>query len=309
MDNGMRENVRLNKFLSAAGVCSRRDADRLVEEGRVLVDGKVATLGTRVSPGQRIVCDGREVSGAVKPVLLAVNKPRGIVCTTTDNDRAPNIVDMLHYPIRIYPVGRLDKESDGLILMTNEGELVNRILRARYGHEKEYVCTIDQPVTEEFIRKMSSGVDILDTTTRPCKVTKTGSRSFRIVLTQGLNRQIRRMCEALGCHVRTLKRIRIMNIQLGDLEKGHYREIRGRELDALLKLLDARDQEGPAGEAAMAREDELLKAEALARQAERRKQRQERKASAFASGHKVTIARRPSGGADEQRRGKNSRAD
>src|SRR3712207_6443064 len=137
MDNGMRENVRLNKFLSAAGVCSRRDADRLVEEGRVLVDGKVATLGTRVSPGQRIVCDGREVSGAVKPVLLAVNKPRGIVCTTTDNDRAPNIVDMLHYPIRIYPVGRLDKESDGLILMTNEGELVNRILRARYGHEKE----------------------------------------------------------------------------------------------------------------------------------------------------------------------------
>ena len=174
---------------------------------------------------------GKEVNGKDKPVLLAVNKPRRIVCTTSDRDRAQNIVDFLNYPVRIYPIGRLDKDSDGLILMTNEGALVNRILRARYMHEKEYVASVDKPVTEEFIRKMRAGVDIGDAVTRPCKVIRMGHRSFRIVLTQGLNRQIRRMCEALGYHVRTLKRIRIMNIRLGNLEWGKYREVEGEEYD------------------------------------------------------------------------------
>ena len=233
------EGVRLNKYLGASGVCSRRDADKLIEDGKVTVDGVRATLGTRVLPGQVVICDGREVSGKDKPVLLAVNKPRGIVCTTSDRDRAQNIVDFLNYPIRIYPVGRLDKDSDGLILMTNEGALVNRILRARYMHEKEYVATVDKPVTEEFIRQMRAGVDIGDAVTRPCKVIRMGDRSFRIVLTQGLNRQIRRMCETLGYHVRTLKRIRIMNIRLGNLERGKYREIAGEEYDELMWLLDA----------------------------------------------------------------------
>ncbi|MBO6149633.1 MAG: pseudouridine synthase [Clostridium sp.] len=233
------EGVRLNKYLGASGVCSRRDADKLIEDGKVTVDGVRATLGTRVLPGQVVICDGREVSGKDKPVLLAVNKPRGIVCTTSDRDRAQNIVDFLNYPIRIYPVGRLDKDSDGLILMTNEGALVNRILRARYMHEKEYVATVDKPVTEEFIRQMRAGVDIGDAVTRPCKVIRMGDRSFRIVLTQGLNRQIRRMCETLGYHVRTLKRIRIMNIRLGNLERGKYREIAGEEYDELMRLLDA----------------------------------------------------------------------
>ena len=233
------EGVRLNKFLGASGVCSRRDADKLIEDGKVTVDGVTATLGTRVLPGQVVVCDGKEVNGKDKPVLLAVNKPRGIVCTTSDRDRAQNIVEFLNYPVRIYPIGRLDKDSDGLILMTNEGALVNRILRARYMHEKEYVASVDKPVTEEFIRKMRAGVDIGDAVTRPCKVIRMGDRSFRIVLTQGLNRQIRRMCEALGYHVRTLKRIRIMNIRLGNLERGKYREVEGEEYDELMRLLDA----------------------------------------------------------------------
>ena len=202
------EGVRLNKFLGASGVCSRRDADKLIEDGKVTVDGVTATLGTRVLPGQVVVCDGKEVNGKDKPV-------------------------------RIYPIGRLDKDSDGLILMTNEGALVNRILRARYMHEKEYVASVDKPVTEEFIRKMRAGVDIGDAVTRPCKVIRMGDRSFRIVLTQGLNRQIRRMCEALGYHVRTLKRIRIMNIRLGNLERGKYREVEGEEYDELMRLLDA----------------------------------------------------------------------
>ena len=221
------EGVRLNKFLGASGVCSRRDADNLIEDGKVTVDGVTATLGTRVLPGQVVVCDGKEVNGKDKPVLLA------------DRDRAQNIVDFLNYPVRIYPIGRLDKDSDGLILMTNEGALVNRILRARYMHEKEYVASVDKPVTEEFIRKMRAGVDIGDAVTRPCKVIRMGDRSFRIVLTQGLNRQIRRMCEALGYHVRTLKRIRIMNIRLGNLERGKYREVEGEEYDELMRLLDA----------------------------------------------------------------------
>ncbi len=269
-DRDETEGVRLNKYLGASGVCSRRDADRLIEEGKVTVDGVRATLGTRVLPGQVVVCDGREVNGKDKPVLLAVNKPRGIVCTTSDRDRAQNIVDFLNYPVRVYPVGRLDKDSDGLILMTNEGALVNRILRARYVHEKEYVASVDKPVTEEFIRQMRSGVDIGDAVTRPCKVIRTGDRSFRIVLTQGLNRQIRRMCETLGYHVRTLKRIRIMNIRLGSLERGKYREIEGAEYDELMRLLDAQpDTEHETGNPDIYERAER-RSNALAGQAERR---------------------------------------
>ena len=230
--------VRLNKFLSEAGVCSRREADRLAEAGEITVDGRRAEPGTRVFPGQRVAVSGREIEGRDRPVLLAVYKPRGVVCTTSDRDRAQNIVEFLHYPVRIYPVGRLDKDSEGLILMTNEGELVNRILRARYGHEKEYLVTVDRPVTEEFLARMRAGVPILDTVTRPCTADKTGERSFRIILTQGLTRQIRRMCEALGWRVRSLKRIRVLNIRLGEMKAGEWREVAGAERAELLRLLE-----------------------------------------------------------------------
>ena len=234
--------VRLNKFLSDSGICSRREADRRIETGDVLVDGKPAVMGMKVFPGQTVVFCGKPVGEKDRPVLLAVHKPRGIVCTTSDKDRAENIVDFLHYPVRVYPVGRLDKDSDGLILMTNRGELVNEILRARNGHEKEYEVTVNRLVTGDFIRKMASGVEIGDEAsgpvkTRPCQVTQTGMKSFRIVLTQGLNRQIRRMCRALGYEVVTLTRIRIMNIKLEDLPAGQYREVSGEELEALEKLL------------------------------------------------------------------------
>jgi len=231
------EEIRLNKFLSESGICSRREADRLIESGEVLVDGKRAEMGMKIRPGQRIVCRGKLVEGRDRPVLLAVHKPRGIVCTTSDKDRAENIVEFLDYPIRIYPVGRLDKDSEGLILMTNQGELSDQILRARNGHEKEYEVTVDRPVTAEFIRRMGKGVPILDTVTRPCRVEKTGDCSFRIILTQGLNRQIRRMCEALGWKVKTLRRIRIMNITLGNLKSGAYREVSGKEWEELKRLL------------------------------------------------------------------------
>ena len=240
---------RLNKWLSRMGACSRREADRLIQEGKVLIDGKVAQMGQRVEDGQKVICDGKPVGdtdggrGEVKPprpVLLAVNKPRGIVCTTSDKDRAENIVEMLSYPERIYPVGRLDKESEGLILMTNQGDLVNKIMRSTNAHEKEYMVTIDQPVTDEFLKKMQSGIYLseLKQTTRPCKVRKKGERMFSIVLTQGLNRQIRRMCQACGCQVTRLVRVRIMNIQLGGLKTGEYRKVTGEEYKRLIKLLE-----------------------------------------------------------------------
>ncbi|MDD6075104.1 MAG: pseudouridine synthase [Clostridium sp.] len=229
--------IRLNKYLSESGICSRREADRLIEAGKVLVDGSVAVMGMKIVPGQRVVCDGIPVGEKDRPVLLAVNKPRGIVCTTSEKDRAENIVEFLNYPIRIYPVGRLDKESEGLLLMTNQGELMDRILRARNGHEKEYRVTVDRPITEAFLRRMGSGVPILDTVTRPCEVKRLGEQEFGIILTQGLNRQIRRMCEALGYRVTRLCRIRIMNLTLGSLKSGEYREVSGTELTELKRLL------------------------------------------------------------------------
>lgn len=241
------EEIRLNKYLSEMGVCSRREADRLVEAGKVLVDGETAVMGMKVRRNQTIVCGNKTVGGftsdgqAVKkarPVLLIVNKPKGIVCTTSDKDRAINIVEFLKYPARIYPVGRLDKDSEGLLLMTNQGGLVNKILRAGNAHEKEYEVEVDKPLTKEFLKSMSEGVKILGTVTRPCEIRATGVRAFTIILTQGLNRQIRRMCEALGYKVLTLKRVRIMNLRLGKLKTGGYRKVSPAEYDTLIELLE-----------------------------------------------------------------------
>ena len=248
---------RLNKWLSRMGACSRREADRLIQEGKVLIDGKVAQMGQRVEDGQKVICDGKPVGdtdggrGEVKPprpVLLAVNKPRGIVCTTSDKDRAENIVEMLSYPERIYPIGRLDKESEGLILMTNQGDLVNKIMRSTNAHEKpsfqhsmEIFATNHKCyLTDEFIKQMSEGVwlEELERKTLPCKVRKQGERRFSIILTQGLNRQIRRMCQACGYRVHLLRRVRIMNIQLGGLKTGEYRKVTGEEYKRLIKLLE-----------------------------------------------------------------------
>ena len=231
--------VRINKYLSQAGICSRRQADTYVEEGRVEVDGEVAVSGTKVLPGQSVTFDGKPVKIQEDLIFLAFHKPRGIVCTASKEEK-DNIIDYINYPTRIYPVGRLDKDSEGLLLMTNEGELVNRILRARYGHEKEYLVTVDKPIDSEFVRKMSAGVKILDTVTRPCEVEKTGKTSFRIILTQGLNRQIRRMCEALGYQVQTLKRVRMLNITLDGLKTGEYREVTAAERQKLEDILNGK---------------------------------------------------------------------
>ncbi len=230
------EAQRLNKYLSAAGVCSRREADRLVELGLVTIDGHVAEVGEKVLPGQTVCVRGKKVEAEEPEVLLAYYKPRGIVCTAKRSIH-DNIIDAIGYPVRIYPVGRLDRDSEGLILMTNQGDLTEKIVHARYCHEKEYLVRVDRPVTEEFLRRMAGGVPILDTVTRPCEVTGMGKYTFSIVLTQGLNRQIRRMCEALGYRVRELKRIRVINIRLGNLMPGEYREITGEEKAALLAAL------------------------------------------------------------------------
>lgn len=230
------QSVRLNKYLSDAGICSRREADKLIEKGKILVDGRVAKIGEKIFPVQKIVLDGRPVKREDEFILLALNKPRGIECTTNKKVR-DNIVDFLNYPKRVYPVGRLDKASEGLILLTNNGAIVNKILKSVNSHEKEYIVTIDKEITEEFIIKMSGGIPILNTVTRECKVTKLGDRTFGIILTQGLNRQIRRMCEYLGVKVLRLKRVRIMNIRLGKLKTGAYRNVTGAEIDELLKTI------------------------------------------------------------------------
>ena len=227
---------RLNKFVADSGYCSRREADRLIAEGRVQVDGRPGALGDRVLPGMRVTVDGQSLSGRGEKVYIALNKPAGIVCTT-DPREPMNVVDYLDYPIRIFPVGRLDKDSEGLLLMTSDGEIINRILRAAGGHEKEYEVEIDRPVTMEFVEKMSAGVPILDTVTLPCRVRRPGEKSFNIILVQGLNRQIRRMCEALGCNVVRLRRIRIMNVRLGAMRPGQWRELSEEELSGLMGRL------------------------------------------------------------------------
>ncbi len=230
--------MRLNKYLSDAGVCSRRAADRAVEAGEVTVNGKTAVIGQQVEPGDTVIFQGKEVIPEEEEVILLVNKPIGIVCTAEKREK-DNIVDFIHYPIRVYPVGRLDKNSRGLILMTNQGDIVNRMMRAGNFHEKEYEVQVNRPVTEEFIHKMSEGVYLteLGQTTRPCKVVKTGKNSFNIILTQGLNRQIRRMCQELGYRVTDLKRVRIMNITLGNLKEGSYRQITAAEREELMRLI------------------------------------------------------------------------
>ena len=236
----MEETVRLNKFLSEKGICSRREADRLVDEGKVMVNGVCAVMGQKVSNADEIVVDGKKVSTKqVKPVLIAVNKPAGIVCTTARFEGEKNIVDMVKYPTRIYPIGRLDKESEGLILMTNLGDLANEISKASNSHEKEYVVTVNNQVTESFLDKMRRGMhlDELNADTMPCVCTKTGNREFHIILKQGLNRQIRRMCAACGYRVETLKRIRIMNIHLGNIPQGNFRNVTDAEFDKLIKDL------------------------------------------------------------------------
>lgn len=233
------EKIRLNKYLSDVGVCSRRQADRMVEEGRITIDGRKAVMGEKVDSSVEIKIDGKSVKPEKEKILLAFHKPVGIECTT-DQKNSDNIVDYIHYPKRIYPIGRLDKNSEGLILLTNEGSLVNKILKGSNYKEKEYIVTVDKPITDEFVKKMSGGVAILDTVTRPCRVTKINNHTFNIVLTQGLNRQIRRMCKALGYHVRKLKRIRIMNIELGNLKKGTYRTVTEQEIEELFQAFEDR---------------------------------------------------------------------
>ena len=224
------EPVRLNKYLSEAGVCSRREADRLIESGKVTVDGQRAQTGMKIRPGQEVRVGRKVVSRKDEMVVLAVNKPRGIVCTEEKRERN-SIVRFLDYPIRVTYIGRLDKDSRGLLLMTNNGDIINRMMRAANHHEKEY------KITGEFLEKMAGGVAILDTVTRPCKVEKLGKYTFSIILTQGLNRQIRRMCEALGYEVKDLVRVRVMNIRLGSLKEGEYREVTDEELDELYRLI------------------------------------------------------------------------
>jgi len=228
--------VRLNKYLSMQGICSRREADRLIEEGHVRVNGEVPQLGASVSEEDHVTVDGRSVSpDKVTEIYLAVNKPRGVVVTTDRSHGDRLLEDLIHEKERVFAVGRLDKDSEGLILMTNNGELSNRIQKAREGHEKEYVVTVDRPVTAAFLAGMRNGVYLeeLDRTTRRCSVRKIGADTFGIILTEGMNRQIRRMCEAFGYHVIRLKRIRVMNIELGELESGEYRHLTEEEIRIL----------------------------------------------------------------------------
>ncbi|MBT8303112.1 MAG: 23S rRNA pseudouridine(2604) synthase RluF [Bacteroidia bacterium] len=230
--------TRLNKYLSEAGYCSRREADRLIDAGRVTINGKVPEMGTKVAPGEIVAVDGQVIKNTEKDnVYLAFNKPVGIVCTTDTRVEKDNIIDFINYPTRIFPIGRLDKPSEGLILLTDDGDIVNKILRASNNHEKEYIVKVNKPISQTFIERMSNGVPILDTVTKKCKVERINKFEFRIILTQGLNRQIRRMCEYLDYEVETLKRVKIMNITL-DTPVGEYRELTSKEkkeLDALLE--------------------------------------------------------------------------
>lgn len=236
------EPVRLNKYLSDAGICSRREADRLIEQGQVTVDGEPAALGQKILPGQKVLVNGRSVQPKQEMVLLAFHKPLSVECTTA-KDNPDNIVDYIHYPTRIFPIGRLDKNSTGLILLTNEGSLSDRILRGSNYHEKEYVVSVNKPITSSFLKQMERGVEIeledgaRRVMTRPCRVRAESETCFRIILTQGLNRQIRRMCETLGYKVMSLKRIRVLNIELKDLPEGTYRPVSGKELEELLRRL------------------------------------------------------------------------
>ena len=232
-----KETTRINKFLSEMGYCSRRAADKLIEQGRVTINGKVPEMGTKITVADEVRVDGELISEPQeKPVYIVFNKPIGIVCTTDTRVEKDNIIDFINYPSRIFPIGRLDKPSEGLILLTNDGDIVNKILRARNKHQKEYIVTVDRPITKVFLEKMANGVPILDRVTRKCEIEEISKFQFRIILTQGLNRQIRRMCEYLGYNVTALKRIRIMNIQL-DVPVGKWRYLSEKELSEINEMI------------------------------------------------------------------------
>ena len=231
--------TRINKYLSEVGYCSRRVADKLILEGKVTINGKVTEIGTKVEEGDQVKVKGQKIEKSIKQrnIYLAFNKPVGIVCTTNRSVEPNNVIDFIKYPKRIFPIGRLDKPSEGLIFLTNDGDIVNKILRARNKHEKEYIVDVNRPINNDFIQRMRNGVEILNTITENCFVKQLGTKKFKIILTQGLNRQIRRMCESLGYRVQSLKRVRIMNIKL-DLPTGKYRELTKEELLELNRLLE-----------------------------------------------------------------------
>ena len=231
--------TRINKYLSEVGYCSRRVADSLIEEGKVTINGEIPEMGTKVEDGDQVEVEGQRIEKSTKheKIYLVFNKPAGIVCTTDRRVESDNIIDFIKYPTRIFPIGRLDKPSEGLIFLTNDGDIVNKILRARNNHEKEYIVSVNRPINRDFIQSMSNGVVILDTITKNCFVNQLGTKKFIIILTKGLNRQIRRMCESLGFRVKSLKRVRIMNIKL-DVSIGEYREFTKEELLELNELLE-----------------------------------------------------------------------
>lgn len=232
-----KEYIRINKYLSQCGVCSRREADRLLEEGKITINGLVAPIGAKVSSEDNVVVNGKPVQKKDKEIIIAFHKPKGVVCTSSKKDKN-NIIDYIQYPERIYPVGRLDKDSTGLILLTNNGQLMDDILRSRNGHEKEYVVTLDRPMSQAITKAMEQGVPILNTITKPCRITHHKGKTFHITITQGLNRQIRRMCEYFGFRVNVLKRIRILNIHLGELPEGKWRHLNAEEVRILKKSLE-----------------------------------------------------------------------
>jgi len=229
--------MRINKFLAETGIVSRRGADKWIEDGRVTINGELATVGSKVENGDNVCVDGKPVQKVEQLVYIVLNKPVGITSTTEKHIKG-NVVDFINHPLRIFHIGRLDKDSEGLLLLTNDGDIVNEILRAENHHEKEYVVQVDKPITEQFLKEMAAGVEILDTKTLPCRVEKVSSHVFKIILEQGLNRQIRRMCSALGYSVKRLQRIRIMNIKLGNLKVGQWRDLTEKERTELFKLLN-----------------------------------------------------------------------
>lgn len=233
-----KEEIRLNKYISDTGLCSRREADKLISQGKVTIDGVIALMGSKIKKDQDIRINGKKVGTKETLIYIALNKPVGITCTT-ERTVAGNIVDFINHPKRIFPIGRLDKDSQGLIFLTNDGDIVNKILRAGNNHEKEYIVTVDKPITEEFIFNMSKGVPILGTITKKCFIKRQSKYVFRIILTQGMNRQIRRMCEALGYEVKKLERIRIMNVHLGDLPIGKWRYLSDKELSEINRLISS----------------------------------------------------------------------
>jgi 23S rRNA pseudouridine2604 synthase len=236
VDINTNTSIRINKYISEKGLCSRREADELISQGRVTINGEKASIGSKVFPGDIVKLGGKPLKPKDQPVYLAFNKPAGIVCTT-DKKEKDNIVDFINYPRRIFPVGRLDKESEGLIFLTSDGDIVNKILRAGNNHEKEYVVTVDKPITEGFVDSMSKGVKILGTVTKKCKAAQLSKYVFRIILTEGMNRQIRRMCEVFGYEVVKLRRVRIMNVTLGSLPEGRWRHLTPSELKTINMLI------------------------------------------------------------------------